>query len=162
MIRPALPDDIAAIVALVHELAEYERAAHEVELTEAGLRDDLFGPAPKVFAHVADVEGLVVGVAIWFFSYSTWRGRHGVYLEDLYVQPMHRGAGHGKALLAALAAEAVRAGCARVEWSVLDWNAPAVDFYLSLGAVPMAEWTVYRLTGDALAALAEAPPIDDL
>ena len=154
VIRHARPDDTASIVRLVQELAEYERAGHEVELTERGLHDDLFGPSPRVFAHVAEVDGRVVGIAIWFFSYSTWRGRHGIYLEDLYVRPQHRGAGHGKALLAALAAEAVRTGCARVEWSVLDWNTPSIDFYRALGATPMDEWTVFRLTGDALSTLA--------
>jgi GNAT superfamily N-acetyltransferase len=154
VIRPALPDDVDAIVGLVHDLAEYERALHEVELTSAGLRADLFGPDPKVFAHVAEVGEEVVGVAIWFFSYSTWRGRHGIYLEDLYVRPESRGSGLGRGLLAALAAEAVAHGCARVEWAVLDWNTPAVDFYRALGAVPMDEWTVYRVTCDALTALA--------
>ncbi|HVF21384.1 MAG TPA: GNAT family N-acetyltransferase [Mycobacteriales bacterium] len=158
MIRPAGPGDVAAVVGLVQDLAEYERAAHQVELTADGLHQDLFGDTPRVFAHVAEVGGEIVGAAIWFWSYSTWRGRHGVYLEDLYVQPAHRGAGHGKALLAALAAEAVRTGCARVEWSVLDWNTPAIDFYASLGAVPMAEWTVYRLSGDALTSLATTSP----
>ena len=154
MIRPAEPRDVTAIVGLVRELADYERALHEVHLTEAGLHDDLFGTTPRVFAHVADVEGEVVGIAIWFFSYSTWRGRHGIYLEDLFVRPAHRGHGLGKALLAALAVEAVRSGCARVEWSVLDWNTPSIDFYRALGAEPMDEWTVFRLTGDALSALA--------
>ena len=142
----------------MHELAEYERSAHEVALTAAGLDADLFGPAPKVFATVAEVQSAVVGVAIWFFSYSTWRGRHGIYLEDLYVRPVHRGAGHGRALLASLAATAVEHGCARVEWSVLDWNAPSIEFYVALGAVPMDEWVPYRLTGPALNALAGQPP----
>lgn len=148
------------MVALVRELAEYERSAHEVELTPEGLHKDLFGEAPRVFAHVAEVDGEIVGTAIWFFSYSTWRGRHGVYLEDLFVRPEHRGAGHGRALLAALAAEAVRHGCARVEWAVLDWNTPAIDFYRSLGAVAMDEWTTFRLTSDALTALAAGSTSD--
>ncbi len=154
MIRTARPADVEAIVELVRDLAEYERALPEVELTAEGLRRDLFGERPRVFAHVAEADGVVAGVAIWFFSYSTWRGRHGIYLEDLYVRPEHRGAGLGKALLAALAAEAVAHDCARVEWSVLDWNTPAIDFYRAIGAVPMDEWTVYRLTGDALTSLA--------
>ncbi|HVE98101.1 MAG TPA: GNAT family N-acetyltransferase [Mycobacteriales bacterium] len=154
MIRPARDGDVPAMVALVRELAAYERAEHEVELSEDALRRHLFGPAPRVFAHVAEVDGQAVGLAIWFFSYSTWRGRHGVYLEDLYVQPAHRGAGHGKALLAALAAAAVANDCARVEWSVLDWNTPAIEFYRSLGAVAMDEWTVWRLTDGPLRALA--------
>jgi GNAT superfamily N-acetyltransferase len=154
MIRTARPDDVEAIVRLVHDLAEYERALAEVELTAEGLQRDLFGDRPRVFAHVAEVDGAVAGVAIWFFSYSTWRGKHGVYLEDLYVRPECRGAGLGRALLAALATEAVAQDCARVEWAVLDWNTRAIEFYRAIGAVPMDEWTVYRLTGDALTSLA--------
>lgn len=154
MIRPARPGDVPAVVALVRELADFERAAHEVRLTEDGLGSSLFGADPKVFAHVAEVSGAVVGMAVWFLSYSTWRGAHGVHLEDLYVQPAHRRRGLGRALVQALADEAVRRGCTRVEWSVLDWNTPAVEFYRSLGAVPMDEWTVWRLTDAALTAAA--------
>jgi GNAT superfamily N-acetyltransferase len=138
----------------VHELADYERAPHECHLTSGQLRAALFGPSPALFCHVATLDGAVVGFALWFLSFSTWRGTHGVYLEDLYVRPGHRGAGAGRALLAELAAECVRRGYARLEWWVLDWNAPAIGFYRSIGAVPMDEWTVQRLTGDALHALA--------
>ena len=158
MIRTAVPDDVRAIVALVHELAEYERAAHEVRLTTDSLHRSLFATDPRVFAHVAEIDGAVVGMAVWFLSYSTWRGTHGIYLEDLYVRPAYRGRGLGKALLAALAAEAVRAGHARLEWAVLDWNTPAVEFYRSLDARPMDEWTVHRLTDEPLRALASRSP----
>ncbi|HVE64139.1 MAG TPA: GNAT family N-acetyltransferase [Mycobacteriales bacterium] len=140
---------------MVRELATYERAAHEVELTEGMLQASIFGERPRVFAHVAEVDDTVVGMAVWFFNYSTWRGRHGIYLEDLYVRPEHRGRGLGRMLLQVLASEAVRLDCARLEWSVLDWNTPAIDFYTALGAQPMDEWTVFRLTGTALAALSE-------
>ncbi len=153
VIRPADHGDVDAIVALIRELAAYERAADEVELTSDRLHDSLFGASPRVFAHVAVVGGDIVGMAVWFFNYSTWRGRHGIYLEDLYVRPEHRGAGLGRGLLQALAREAVAHGCARVEWWVLDWNNPAIDFYRSLGATPMDEWTVFRLTGEPLQTL---------
>lgn len=142
-----------ALLALVHELAEYERARHEVQADDAALRTALFGPAPKVYAHVAEVDGEVVGFALWFYNFSTWLGRHGIYLEDLFVRPAARGRGLGQALLTELARIAVAEGCGRVEWWVLDWNAPAQGFYRSLGAEPMDEWTVWRLTGEALARL---------
>jgi GNAT superfamily N-acetyltransferase len=154
VIRRALPDDVADICRLVHDLAEYERAAHEVRLTPDSLRGALFAAEPAVHAHVAEVDGVVVGFAIWFVSYSTWLGQHGIYLEDLYVEPEHRGAGLGRQLLAALAQTAVERGYGRVEWSVLNWNTPAIGFYGSLGARPMDEWTVHRLDGEALTALA--------
>ena len=151
--------DVDAVVALVHELAEYERAPHDCHLTSAQLRAALFGPAPALFGHVAELpgedgHGAVVGCALWFLNFSTWRGVHGIYLEDLYVQPAHRGAGTGRALLAALGAECAVRGLARLEWSVLDWNAPSISFYRALGAVAMDDWTVFRLEGAALAALA--------
>jgi GNAT superfamily N-acetyltransferase len=154
MIRPARPTDGAAIVALIGDLAEYERARAEVQITGADLHEALFGAAPALFAHVADVGGEVVGVALWFLSYSTWVGRHGIYLEDLYVRPEHRGAGHGRALLATLAGIAVERGYGRVEWAVLDWNEPALAFYRGIGAAAMDEWTTHRLSGDALRNLA--------
>lgn len=154
MIRAARPADVGAMVGLIEDLAEYEHARHEVELTESDLHDALFGAAPTVFALVAEAGGEVVGLALWFLSFSTWLGRHGIYLEDLYVRPEHRGHGFGQALLAGLAAIAVERGYGRVEWAVLDWNEPALAFYRSIGAVAMDEWTTNRLTGDALRSLA--------
>jgi GNAT superfamily N-acetyltransferase len=154
VIRAAGAGDVDAIVELIGDLAQYERARHEVQLTGDDLRAALFADAPAVFALVADVDGDVVGVALWFLTFSTWLGRHGIYLEDLYVRPEQRGAGHGRALLAALAAIAVERGYGRVEWAVLDWNEPALGFYRAIGAVAMDEWTTHRLTGDALRALA--------
>ena len=153
MIRDVEERDADAVVALVHELAAYEHAAQHCHLTAAQLRTALFGPAPALFGHVAEVHGRVVGCALWFLNFSTWRGVHGLYLEDLYVQPAHRGAGLGRALLARLAAVCADRGLARLEWSVLDWNEPSIGFYRALGAVAMDEWTVFRLDGDALAAL---------
>ena len=154
-VRPVRPDDVPALVALVRELADYEKALHEVALTEQQLADCLFGPAPALFGHVAEVEGEVVGLALWFLNFSTWRGTHGIYLEDLYVRPEHRGAGLGRELLRTLAALCVERGYSRLEWSVLDWNTPSIEFYRAAGAVPMDEWTVFRLTDDALTAFAQ-------
>ncbi|QXJ24659.1 GNAT family N-acetyltransferase [Actinomadura graeca] len=156
MIRPAAPDDVPAIMRLIRDLAEYERSLHEVKATEGQLRASLFGDDPKVFAHVAEHDGAVVGFALWFLSFSTWEGVHGIYLEDLYVDPAVRGHGYGKALLTGLARVAERRGYARVEWAVLNWNAPAIGFYEAIGARPQDDWTVYRLTGDALTAAARA------
>jgi GNAT superfamily N-acetyltransferase len=156
MIRPATPDDVPAILRLIHDLAEYERALHEVKATEEDLRASLFGEEPKVFAHVAEHEGEVIGFALWFLSFSTWLGRHGIYLEDLYVDPAVRGHGHGKALLTELARIAVERGYGRVEWAVLNWNTPSIAFYEALGARPQDEWTTYRLTGEALTTLAKS------
>jgi GNAT superfamily N-acetyltransferase len=153
-IRRVRESDLAAVVGLVRELAEYERAPLECQLTRGQLRRALFGPEPALFGHVAEVEGAVVGCALWFLSYSTWKGSHGIYLEDLYVQPEHRGRGLGRGLLAALAAESCRRGFARLEWSVLDWNMTAIKFYEALGARPMDGWTTFRLSGAELAALA--------
>ncbi len=157
MIRRATEDDVDALVGMVHDLAEYERSTDRLELDPDGLREALFGDAPAVFAHVAEQGGEVVGMAVWFLNVSTWTGRHGIFLEDLFVRPEARGHGLGRGLLVTLAQLAVAAGYRRVEWSVLDWNEPAIGFYRSLGAVPMDEWTVHRLTGDALAALAAEP-----
>ena len=156
MIRPARPSDAADIHRLVRELADYERSAGQVVATEDDLRRALFGERPAVFALIAEHEGSAAGLALWFLSYSTWTGRHGIYLEDLYVTPGLRGHGYGRALLAELARICVERGYGRLEWSVLDWNAPAIGFYASLGAVSMDEWTVNRLTGPALIALAAA------
>ncbi|GAA4390147.1 GNAT family N-acetyltransferase [Actinomadura sp. NPDC048032] len=158
MIRYATAGDVPEILRLVRELAEYERARHEVKATEDQLRDRLFGDDPKVFAHVAEHDGRVVGFAVWFLSFSTWNGTHGIYLEDLYVEPEYRGHGYGKALLTELARVADDRGYGRVEWSVLDWNEPAIGFYKALGARPQDEWTVYRLTGDALTRAARPSP----
>ncbi|GAA2958976.1 GNAT family N-acetyltransferase [Streptomyces enissocaesilis] len=136
---------------MVRELAEYEKALHEVRASEEQLREALFGERPAAYAHIAETaEGEVVGFALWFLNFSTWRGVHGIYLEDLYVRPAQRGGGYGKALLASLARICVERGYERLEWSVLDWNSPAREFYKSLGAVSMDEWTVNRLTDDAL------------
>ncbi|MFD7902632.1 GNAT family N-acetyltransferase [Kitasatospora sp. NPDC059747] len=154
MIRTALPTDVPVIRAMIRELAEYEKAPHEAVATDEQLHDALFGPAPALFGLIAedDATGEPAGFAVWFLNFSTWRGTHGIYLEDLYVRPESRGGGHGKALLLELARIAVERGYSRVEWSVLDWNEPSIDFYKALGAVAMDEWTVYRLTGDALTA----------
>jgi GNAT superfamily N-acetyltransferase len=154
VIRPAQPGDEGAIVGLIGDLAQYERARHEVLVDEPMLATALFDPSPAVFAHVADVDGDIVGVAVWYLTYSTWLGVHGIRLEDLYVRPEHRGAGHGRALLAELARIAVVRGYGRLEWAVLDWNEPSLAFYRSLGAVTLDEWVTHRLTGDALRLLA--------
>ncbi|MFJ3977871.1 GNAT family N-acetyltransferase [Streptomyces sp. NPDC090021] len=157
MIRRAEVTDVPVVCEMIRELAEYERVPHEARATEEQLREALFGERPAVFAHVAETEdGEVVGFAVWFLSFSTWRGVHGIHLEDLYVRPGVRGGGHGKALLRELARTCVERGYERLEWSVLDWNSPAIDFYRSVGAVSMDEWTVNRLTDDALRKLAGA------
>jgi GNAT superfamily N-acetyltransferase len=154
MVRPATVEDVPAMVELVRDLATYERAAEQVELTREQLEAALFGERPSVFAHVAVHGGEVVGFALWFVTFSTWLGRHGIYLEDLYVRPEHRGEGLGKALLAELARLCVARGYGRLEWSVLDWNAPAIDFYRAHGATPNDDWVVFRLTGSPLRQLA--------
>jgi GNAT superfamily N-acetyltransferase len=150
-VRPVRPDDVPAVVGLVRELAEYEKALHEVRLTEEQLSGVLFGNSPALFGHVAEHAGEVVGIALWFLNFSTWRGTHGIYLEDLYVSRAHRGTGVGRELLRTLAAVCVERGYSRLEWAVLDWNTPSIEFYKAAGAVPMDEWTVFRLTDDALA-----------
>ncbi|WP_354642284.1 GNAT family N-acetyltransferase [Kitasatospora camelliae] len=158
MIRTAAATDVPAIHAMIRELADYEKALQEARATEEQLRDALFGEHPAVFGLIAedDDSGETVGFALWFRNFSTWRGTHGIYLEDLYVRPDRRGGGHGKALLAELARICGERGYGRLEWAVLDWNEPSIGFYKSLGAVPMDEWTVYRLSDDALAALGSA------
>jgi GNAT superfamily N-acetyltransferase len=152
-VRPVERDDVATVVELVHELADYEREPESCRLTADQLDAALFGPAPALFGHVAVVDGRVVGCALWFLNFSTWEGVHGIHLEDLYVRPAHRGGGLGLRLLATLAAECTRRGFARLEWSVLDWNTPSIEFYRALGAVGMDEWTNFRLDGEALTAL---------
>ncbi len=153
-VRAAGPEDLTTIHGFILDLAEYERLAHEAEANLADLERDLFGPAPRVFCDIAEIDGAPVGFALWFYSYSTFRGRHGIWLADLFVRPARRGAGAGLALLKALARRCADQDLARLEWSVLDWNAPAIGFYDSLGALTMDEWTTRRLTGAALEALA--------
>ncbi|MDE1940115.1 MAG: GNAT family N-acetyltransferase [Alphaproteobacteria bacterium] len=155
-IRPANPSDAALILSFIRDLAAYEKLSHEVAATEADVHAKLFGANPRVFCNIAEIDGEPAGFAVWFFNFSTFLGRHGLYLEDLYVHPQFRGKGVGRALLAHLARHAVAEGCGRLEWWVLDWNAPAIDFYKSLGAVAMSDWTVFRVTGDALERLAKA------
>jgi GNAT superfamily N-acetyltransferase len=156
MIRDARPDDTPAIAALIRALAEYERLAHEVALDEGDLHAHLFGERRYAEVIVAEEDGEVIGFALFFHNFSTFLAKPGLYLEDLFVLPEHRGRGHGKTLLARLAGIAVERGCGRLEWSVLDWNEPSIAFYRALGAQPMVEWTTYRLTGAALHALASA------
>ncbi|HWD04031.1 MAG TPA: GNAT family N-acetyltransferase [Amycolatopsis sp.] len=152
-VRRIRPEDVDSVVELVYALAEFERAPDECHLTAPQLHRALFGPTPALFGHVAETEGTVGGFALWFLNFSTWRGTHGIYLEDLFVRAELRGSGLGKALLAALAAECVEQGYQRLEWAVLNWN-PAVGFYRALGALPQDEWTTYRLTDEPLHALA--------
>lgn len=154
-VRAARPADVDDVVALVYELAEYEKARDECRLTADRLHAALFGADPVAHALVAEQDAAVVGTAIWFRTFSTWEGVAGIHLEDLYVRPSHRGQGHGAELLVALAAICDERGWARLEWNVLDWNAPAIGFYRSLGAVPNDGWTTYRLTGDALTRAAQ-------
>lgn len=149
-IRPATPDDAELILRFITDLAIYEKAEHEVKTDSAGIRDSLFAEGSTAHGLICENDGQPIGYAVYFFNYSTWLGKHGLYLEDLYVSPEARGLGAGKALLRHLAQLAVARGCGRFEWSVLDWNTPAIDFYESFGARPQSEWTTYRLTGQAL------------
>ncbi len=153
-LRPATRADVPAVARLIRALAEYERLAHECHADEAALEAHLFGPRPYAEVLIAEAGGEPAGFALFFHNYSTFLTKPGIYLEDLFVVPERRGLGLGRRLLEALAALAVERGCGRLEWSVLKWNAPAIGFYERLGAVPMAEWQVYRLTGEPLAALA--------
>ncbi|MCU0264863.1 MAG: GNAT family N-acetyltransferase [Actinomycetia bacterium] len=157
-IRPVQPDDLVELHAMVRELAEYERSLEHVRSTPEDFRLALFGPNPALFGHVVDCGTELGGFAVWFVNFSTWSGRHGIYLEDLYVRPHLRGQGLGRDLLAELARTCVARGYARLEWWVLDWNEPARRFYASLGAQPMEEWTVHRVSGGALDRLAEGTP----
>ena len=154
--RAATPEDLPAVVGLIRELAEFEHLAHLVVVTPASLHPHLFGPRPAAEAVVAEVQAQVVGFALFFTNFSTFLGRPGLYLEDLYVQPAHRGAGLGKALLQHLGALAVQRGCGRFEWSVLDWNENAIGFCEKMGAAVLPDWRICRVTGDALAAFARA------
>ena len=158
-VRPIRPDDVPAVVGLVRELAEYEQAPDEARMTQEQLSAALFGDFPALFRHVAVTDdgvapGQIVGMALWFLNFSTWRGTHGIYLEDLYVQPRHRGKGLGRELLRTLAETCVQRGYDRLEWAVLDWNEPSIEFYKAAGAEPMDEWTVFRLTDEALTSFA--------
>lgn len=153
-LRPAVPADIPLIIELITELADYERLVHEVKADAQRMHEHLFGPRPYAEVLIGEVDGEPQGFALFFHNYSTWLSQPGIYLEDLFVRPAARGAGLGKALLTELARLAVERGCGRLEWSVLDWNEPAIGFYRSLGARPQDEWTVYRLTGEALRDLA--------
>lgn len=153
-LRRARPGDESGILECIRTLAEYEKEPDAVETTAADLRRVLFGPSPSVFAHVIEKDGQIVAIAVWFLNFSTWTGRNGLYLEDIFVRESERRNGYGRALLKALAEVCVERGYRRFEWSVLDWNEPSIAFYRSVGAMGMDEWTVQRLSGDALARLA--------
>lgn len=155
LIRRARPDEAGLVLSLVRELAEYEKLLHEVEATEAMIADALFGANPRLYCDIAEWGGEVAGFTVWFINFSTFSGHSGIYLEDLFVRPALRGKGIGKALLSHLAKECVANGWSRLQWSVLDWNTPSIEFYKSLGAVMLDEWTVCKVGGAALTALAE-------
>jgi len=154
IVRPATIADLPDIFKYIHALAEYEKASDEVVLSLDDLEQSFFGENPQVYCLLSQEANVVTGIAIWHLNYSTWLGKHGLYLEDLFVDPKYRGAGHGKALLVRLAQICVERGYPRFQWWVLDWNEPAIDFYKSFGAVAMDEWTVFRLSGDPLKKLA--------
>jgi GNAT superfamily N-acetyltransferase len=153
-IRPATIADTDEILALIYELALYEKAPEEAKATREQIIDSFFCENPKVFCEIVEVDGEIAGLAIWFLNYSTWQGKHGIYLEDLFIRPQFRGKGFGKALLKHLAAICEARGYGRFQWWVLDWNEPSIEFYKALGAVAMDEWTVYRVSEDALTQLA--------
>ena len=154
-IRRARPGEAGLVLSFVRELAEYEKLLHELDATEAGIDAALFCEHPRLFCEIAEWQSEPVGFAVWFVNFSTFSGRSGLYLEDLFVRPSHRGKGIGKAMLVHLARECVANGWSRLQWSVLDWNTPSIEFYKSLGAVLMDQWTVCRVSGPALSALAE-------
>ena len=154
-IRPAQRQEVGIVLQLIHDLAVYEKAPNEVEATEKELLETIFSSEPKVFCDLVEVDGEIAGMAIWFLNYSTWQGKHGIYLEDLFIKPEFRGRGYGKALLKHLAKICDDKGYGRFQWWVLDWNSPAIEFYRSLGAVAMDEWTVYRVSGAPLKELGE-------
>jgi len=156
-IRAAKVEEVPIILNLIKDLAEYEKAPDQVEAKESDLITTIFAENPKVFCDVVDVDGEIVGMAIWFLNYSTWQGKHGIYLEDLFIKPEFRGRGYGKALLQHLAAICNERGYGRFQWWVLDWNSPAIEFYRALGAEAMSEWTVYRVSGVPLGRLGELP-----
>ena len=158
VIRAARPDDSALIFALVRELADYEKLADTVDATQEQIAAALFAADPRLFCDIAEWEGQGAGFAVWFLNFSTFRGRHGLYLEDIFVRPAWRGRGIGKALMARLAQRCVEQGWARLEWAVLDWNAPSIAFYKSIGAQVMDEWKICRLSGQALQDFAGAAP----
>lgn len=153
-VRAATPADAALIYGFIRDLAEYEKLLDEVSADEADIARDLFGRNPRIFCDIAEADGEAVGFAVWFYNYSTFRGRHGLYLEDLFVRPSARGKGAGRALLANLARRCVDEGLARLDWAVLDWNAPSIAFYDSIGAETLDDWIIRRLSGEALNRLA--------
>jgi GNAT superfamily N-acetyltransferase len=156
VIRPARPGEAALVFEFVRELADYERLLHEVEATAEDIDRALFGENPRAFCDIAEWEGEPAGIALWFYNFSTFRGKHGLFLEDLFVRPAWRGRGIATALMQHLAKHCLEEGLGRFEWSVLDWNEPAIKFYRSIGAVPLDEWTIQRVSGDALHKLANA------
>jgi GNAT superfamily N-acetyltransferase len=156
IIRTARPGDVPVILDLIRGLARYEKLEHHVEATEDGIRSALFGASPRVFCDLAEADGAVAGFALWFYTFSTFVGRHGIYLEDLFVRPEFRGKGLGKALIGGLARRCVEENLGRFEWSVLDWNEPAIQFYRARGARLLDDWTMCRVEGDALRALGDA------
>jgi GNAT superfamily N-acetyltransferase len=161
IIRPATREDAAILLGFIRELAIYEKAEREVVATVQSIEESIFGPRSVTQALICERDGQAIGMAVWFFNYSTWKARNGIYLEDLYVTPSARGSGAGKAMLKRLAQIAIDNGCGRFEWSVLDWNAPAIAVYDAIGAEPQAEWIRYRLYGEALAKFAGEEPASD-
>ena len=150
IIRPAKIQEVGEVLQLIQDLATYEKAPEQVEASQEDLLNTIFASDPRVFCDLVEVDGQIAGMAIWFLNYSTWQAKHGIYLEDLFIKPEYRGRGYGKALLKHLAKICDEKGYGRLQWWVLDWNSPAIEFYKSLGAEAMDEWTVYRTSGKAL------------